>query len=60
MTPYHAVADLASARRTTLLAEAQASRLARQARSDRQRTGAAAHRRSPLRRVRVPLPEAYR
>lgn len=60
MTPYHAVADLASARRTTFLAEAQASRLARQARSHRQQASTAANRRSPLRRARVPLAEAYR
>jgi hypothetical protein len=60
MTPYHAVADLASARRNTLLAEAQSSRLARQARTGRQRSGATVHRRSPLRRVRVSVPEAYR
>ncbi|PZS18766.1 MAG: hypothetical protein DLM57_05765 [Pseudonocardiales bacterium] len=60
MTPDHAVADLASARRTTLLAEAQTFRLARQARSRRQQPSSPGNRRSPLRRARVPLAEACR
>jgi hypothetical protein len=60
MIPYHAGPALADARRSTLLAEAQASRLARQARSHRQLSGTAANRRSPLRRARATLAEAYR
>ena len=60
MIPYDSVAAQVAARRSTLLAEAHASRLARQARCHRQQTGTAANRRSPLRRARGPLPEAYR
>jgi hypothetical protein len=59
MIPYHAVAAQAAERRCTLLAEAQASRLTRQARTRRQQTGTAANRRSPLRRARGPLNETY-
>jgi hypothetical protein len=59
MIPYHAVAAQAAERRCTLLAEAQASRLTRQARTRRQ-TGTAANRRSPLRRARGPLIETCR
>jgi hypothetical protein len=60
MIPYHAVPALAAERRSTLLAEAQAARLASQARSHRQQTGTAATRRSPLRRARGPLSEMFR
>ncbi len=60
MTPYHAVADLASARRTTFLAEAQAFRLARQARCHRQQVRAAVNRSSPRHQARGSLPEAGR
>ena len=42
MIPYHIHADLASERRNTLLAEAEAFRLAKQARSHRERAGASA------------------
>ena len=52
MIPCHAVAAPAAARRSTLLAEALASRLAEQALCHRQRTSASATRRSPLRRFR--------
>ena len=45
MIPYHIHADLASERRNTLLAEAEAFRLAKQARSHRQRAGTSAGRR---------------
>ena len=45
MIPYHIHADLASERRSTLLAEAEAFRLAKQARSYRQRAGTCAGRR---------------
>ena len=45
MIPYHIHADLASERRNTLLAEAEAFRLAKQARSHRQRAGTCAGRR---------------
>jgi hypothetical protein len=60
MIPYHAGHALADARRSTLLAEAQASRLASQARFRRQQTGTAANRRSPLRRARGPLSRTFR
>jgi hypothetical protein len=49
MIPHHIHADLAAARRDTLLAEAEASRLAKQARSHRRRTGTHVARNSPLR-----------
>ena len=52
MIPYHAIAALAAARRSTLLAEALSSRLAEQALCHRRRTGASATRRSPMRRFR--------
>jgi hypothetical protein len=52
MIPYHAVAALATDRHNALLAEAQATRLARQARCYRQQSGTAANRRSRLRRFR--------
>jgi hypothetical protein len=52
MIPCQAVAAPAAARRSTLLAEAKASRLAEHALCQRQRTGASATRRSPLRRFR--------
>ena len=45
MIPYHIHADLASERRNTLLAEAESFRLAKQARSHRQRAGTSAGRR---------------
>jgi Major Facilitator Superfamily len=45
MIPYHIHVDLASERRNTLLAEAEAFRLAKQARSHRQRAGTSAGRR---------------
>jgi hypothetical protein len=57
MIPCHAVAAPATSRRSTLLAEALASRLAEQALCHRQRTSASATRRSPLRRSRE-LPTA--
>ena len=49
MFSYHIQADLASERRRTLLAEAEAARRARQARSHWQRSGIAAAHRPPLR-----------
>jgi hypothetical protein len=49
MISYHIHSDLAAARRDTLLAEAQASRLAKEARSHRKRTGTHVARSSPLR-----------
>ncbi|MEA3080141.1 MAG: hypothetical protein QOF05_1549 [Sphingomonadales bacterium] len=52
MIPYLAVAALATDRHNALLAEAHATRLARQARCYRQQTGTAANRRSRLRRFR--------
>ena len=52
MIPYHIHADLASERRKTLLAEAEAFRLAKQARSHRQPVGTSAGRRSLLRWIR--------
>ena len=45
MIPHHIHTDLASERRNTLLAEAEAFRLAKQARSHRQRAGTSAGRR---------------
>jgi len=45
---YHIQAELASERRKAFLAEAEAARQARHARSQRQRTGASTARRSPL------------
>jgi hypothetical protein len=59
MIPYHPVAIQVAARHSALLDQAHASRLARQARCQRQQTGTAANRRSHLRWVRGPLPETH-
>jgi hypothetical protein len=51
MTPIHVVAALATARRKSLLADAEAYRRVGRARAAEQRPGIPATRRSPLRRV---------
>lgn len=53
MIPYHAAAALAASKHNTLLAEAQAWRLAEHAMRGRRLTGAAATRRWLLRRLRA-------
>lgn len=53
MIPYHAAAALAASKHSTLLAQAQAWRLAEQAMRGRRRTGAAAARRWLLHRLRA-------
>jgi len=52
MISYHFTDALAAERRSTLLAEAEAARQAKQARLYQQRTGTSGARRSPLRWIR--------